>query len=69
MAKLSLSAMEKLLREAGAERVSKAAKMALSNALVDRSKEIGQKAARLALHSGRKTVTEEDVRLALKEKK
>lgn len=65
MAKLSLSAMEGILREAGAERVSKAAKMALALAIQNKGAEISKKAARFARHSGRKTITEKDIEMAL----
>jgi DNA-binding protein len=63
---LSLSAMDKLLRKAGAERVSDKGKEALAEVLEDFSQIIGEKAVRFAKHSGRKTVKEEDIKLASK---
>ena len=63
---LALAAMEKLLRKAGAERVSDTGKAALREVLEDYSKIIGEKAIRFAKHSGRKTVKAEDIKLAAK---
>ncbi len=63
---LSLLAMEKLLKNSGAERVSNCAKEALRDVLEDMSTELGEKSIRLANHSGRKTVKGVDIRLAKK---
>ena len=63
---LALAAMEKILRKAGAERVSDTGKAALRDALEEYSLVIGEKAIRFAKHSGRKTVKAEDVKLAAK---
>jgi len=65
-ASLSLSAMNRLLRKAGAKRVSETGKKALAEILEDYADEIGGKAAKLALHAGRKTVTGKDIKLAVK---
>ena len=61
---IPLSAMEQLLRDAGAHRVSEGAKKALKVFIEAQSVSIGEKAVRLASHAGRKTVKEEDVKLA-----
>ncbi len=66
MGKVSLSAMEKILRDAGAERVSKSAKVALAELLETHGEEVSKKALRFATHSGRKTVTAKDIELAKK---
>ncbi|MDP3917361.1 MAG: histone family protein [Nanoarchaeota archaeon] len=63
---LPLAAMEKLLKEAGASRVSEDAKEALKDILEEYSKELGKKAVNFSKHSGRKTVKAADVRLAYK---
>lgn len=63
---LPLAAMEKLLKHCGADRVSDKAKVALKNVLEERAEEIAASAIRLALHAGRKTVKEGDVKLASK---
>ncbi len=64
---IPLAAMEKLMRQAGAERVSDDAKLALKEIIEDKAKEISEKAARFASHAKRKTVKSEDIKLATKE--
>ena len=64
MAKLPLAIMEKLLKEAGAERVSQDAKEALAEVLEDYALELGKDAAKFSQHAKRKTVRKEDVKLA-----
>lgn len=61
---LPLAAMEKLLKKAGAPRVSDDAKEALKDVLEEHALELGKKAVKFSLHSGRKTVKAADVRLA-----
>lgn len=61
---LPLAAMEKLLKKAGAPRVSVDGKEALREVLEDIAEEIGEKAVRLAKHSGRKTVKKADIKEA-----
>ena len=63
---LPLAAMEKILKQSGAERVSDKAKSALKDVVEDIAEEIAQNAVRLAMHAGRKTVQEEDIKLAAK---
>ena len=63
---LPLAAMEKILKKAGANRVSEKAKAALKNQLEDMAEEIGMKAVKLAMHAGRKTVKAGDIKLASK---
>lgn len=60
------AAMEKLLRKAGATRVSEDAKEALREVLEDLAQEIGEKAIKFAQHSGRKTIKKSDIKLASK---
>ena len=56
--------MEKILREAGAERISPSACIALRDILEDIAREISKKAIKIAKHAKRKTVRGEDIRLA-----
>jgi DNA-binding protein len=63
---LSHNAMDKIMREAGALRVSDDAKEALSAILEGKALEISAEAKKLAEHAGRKTVTEKDISLAVK---
>jgi len=54
------------MREAGAFRVSDDAKAALANVLEQKALSISEEAKKLAEHAGRKTITEKDIRLAVK---
>jgi len=54
----------RILMNAGAKRVSADAVNTFTDILQQITEEIGEKAARLAKHSGRKTVKEEDIKLA-----
>lgn len=58
--------MERLLKRAGALRVSEDSKVALKKALEDYAQKIGESATKYAQHAGRKTVKSEDVELATK---
>ena len=66
---LPLAAMEKIIKKAGGSdiRVSDKAKEALKAAVEEKAEEIAERAWRLATHAGRKTVKEEDIRLAVKQ--
>jgi len=63
---LPLAAMEKIMKRAGAERVSDSAKSALKSVLEDFGDKIAADAVKLAQHAGRNTVKESDVKLAAK---
>ncbi|MCX8197809.1 MAG: NFYB/HAP3 family transcription factor subunit [Candidatus Micrarchaeota archaeon] len=56
--------VEKLIREAGATRVSDGAAIELAETLEKIGIEISAKAIKLSKHAGRKTVTAEDIKLA-----
>ena len=63
---IPLAAMEKIMKQAGAERVSDKAKVALKGVLEDIAEEIAGNAVKLAMHAGRKTVKSGDIKLAAK---
>ena len=63
---LPLAAMDKLLREAGAPRVSDGAKEALAEVLEGYALTVGKSAVMFSQHAGRKTVTDADIKLAIK---
>ncbi|MDI9394041.1 MAG: histone family protein [Euryarchaeota archaeon] len=56
--------IERLIRTAGAHRVSESAGMALTDILEEYGFQISKEAIRLAEHAGRKTVKAEDIKLA-----
>ncbi len=56
----------RILMEAGAKRVSADAADAFVDVLEDRAKAIAKRALDLAKHSGRKTIHEADIKLAVK---
>lgn len=60
------AATARILVNAGAKRVSDDAAKAFAEVLEERAEEIAQKAARIARHSGRKTVLDSDIKLAVK---
>ncbi|MBW2996369.1 NFYB/HAP3 family transcription factor subunit [Candidatus Woesearchaeota archaeon] len=63
---LPLAAMEKILKQSGAERVSDKAKAALKAVVEEQAEQIAVQAVKFAAHAGRKTVKAGDVRLASK---
>ena len=63
---LGLSAMYRILKKAGAERVSDESADELRRILEDVAGDIAKSAVDMATHAGRKTVKGEDVKLASK---
>ncbi len=61
---IPLAAMEKILKAAGASRVSEESKEALANLLEKYGGEVAKSALKFAFHAGRKTVKAEDISLA-----
>ncbi|MDD3975652.1 histone family protein [bacterium] len=66
MSELPIAAVDRLIRKAGAERVSEEAAEALGKILSDVAIDISSQAIELAKHAKRKTVTAEDIQLATK---
>ena len=64
MSELPVAAVERLIRRAGAPRVSPEAASALRDILEERATDISSRAVKLSKHAGRKTVTAEDIKLA-----
>ncbi|VVC02324.1 DNA-binding protein HMf-2 [uncultured archaeon] len=56
--------VEKLIREAGADRVSVGAAVELAEVLEKIGNDISERAIKYAKHAGRKTVTAADIKLA-----
>lgn len=57
---------ERLLKKAGAQRVSAEAAEELAKVMEDKIAKVAAEAVLLAEHAGRKTIIDEDVRLARK---
>jgi len=66
VSELPLAAIDRIIRKATGIRVSESAAKELSVFLEEEGMKIAQQAAVFSKHAGRKTVTDEDIRLALK---
>jgi DNA-binding protein len=64
---IPLAAMERIIMSAGAERVSEDAKDELKDICTKLAQEYGQRAIRYAEHAGRKTIKDEDIKLAIRQ--
>ena len=64
---LPLALMSRLIKDAGAKRVSENAKVALAQFLEDIAGNVSKRASSIAERSKRKTIQAEDIRTAVKE--
>ncbi len=61
------AAVARILVKAGAKRISDSATSAFSEVVQTMAEEIAEKANKIAVHSGRKTVNDVDIKLAAKQ--
>ena len=66
MARLPLATVERIMRDAGAKRVSKNARALFAEYMEKMTEAISMEAGEFADHFGRRTITEKDVELAKK---
>ena len=63
---IKLNTMERLLQDAGIQRVSAEAKIVMRDALSEYAENLARKARKNMIHAGRKTVKASDILLAKK---
>ncbi len=66
MSELPIAAIDRVIRKAGANRVSESAARELAEILEKYAMDIAKDATELSEHAGRKTVRDSDIRLANK---
>ncbi len=64
MAELPIAPIKRLLKNAGASRISDDAAVKLAEVLEEYGEDVARNATKLAKHAGRKTVKAEDIELA-----
>jgi histone H3/H4 len=63
---LSVAAMHRIIKKAGAKRVSRSGAKELARVLEETGLKIGKDASEFSMHAGRKTVKRKDIKIAAK---
>jgi DNA-binding protein len=63
---LPVAPIGRIIKNAGAERVSDDARAALAKVLEEKGEEISSQAVKLAKHAGRKTIKASDIEMAVR---
>ncbi len=64
---IPLAAVDKLMRRAGAKRVSESARIRMAELVEELIARLGERAAEMAKHAKRKTIREADIKAAIRE--
>ena len=65
MAELPIAPVKRLIKNAGAARISDDAAMALAEAMEEYAEDVSLQAVKVAKHAGRKTVTADYIKLVI----
>ncbi|BBL45318.1 archaeal histone A2 [Nanobdella aerobiophila] len=64
---IPVAPLYRVLRKSGASRIGQDAKLAMVEAVLQVAEGIAERAVELSKHAGRKTIHEDDIRLAIRE--
>ena len=67
MGEIPIAPIRRIIKNAGGQRVSEDAEIALDKVLEEWAEDVSRQAVKLAKHAGRKTVNASDIELAVKE--